>query len=268
MSKFLSLVYYLGIASCCLQGLRKAESLRKSTVLFTLCEVLTSLGGGLLRDVFILNVYPFAFSLESIPEYSIAIVSIILYLFSRNKKIMDYIIIYTDAAGLAQFISIGTDKAMDNGCNSFVVLLCGVLTAVGGGILSSMICGTTLVNAIYSNFLYIAVTLCGNSLYIVMLKKGVEHHTLNLLLIIYTFIFAPMCNKAIRNIYKITIIKLLSFKKSSSLIETILVSKNTIPEIPNLNCICYIILDYNYVKYYIYDNAKSKTLLFHRIRQF
>ena len=213
MSKILMLVYYLGIASCCIQGLKKAENTTKFASIFLLCEVLTSLGGGFLRDVFLLNSYPFALSPESIPEYSIAILSIAMYKFIKNKKIMDYVILYTDAAGLAQFISIGTDKAIDNGSNSFIALLCGIVTAVGGGTLSSSICGSRLVNTIYSNFSYIAVVICGNSLYIIMLKNGFEYNTLNLFLTIYTFLFAPLCNKPIRIIYKITIIKLLSFKK-------------------------------------------------------
>ncbi len=137
----ISLIYYLGIASCAAQGAEKGKYKKRIPMLHSIAN---AFGGGFMRDV-ILKVHPWLFTLSALPDLALVIISGFLYtccffIFKVNKKhystVMRLVTI-TDAFGLGSFVCIGMDKAFVYNNNVFTIIACGYVTAIGGGILAS-----------------------------------------------------------------------------------------------------------------------------------
>ena len=115
-----------------------------------LMAVCTACGGGMTRDVILDNTPA---NLFKNPTYVImavvtAFVTIALYkslmTHAKRKKIM-FIIDTLDAVGLAIFTVVGMQVAQGQGFgeNAFLVCFCGVLSAVGGGLLRDIMVNRT-----------------------------------------------------------------------------------------------------------------------------
>lgn len=135
-----SMVYYLGIFSCALQGAEKGKDDYYTPIHR---YVLNSFGGGLIRDC-ILAVPPWLFTRQALPDLIFVILVGCIYscyflhrLHKDHKKFIDIIILLTDALGLGSFIAIGMNKAFICTNNPIVIIICGYITAIGGGILAS-----------------------------------------------------------------------------------------------------------------------------------
>ena len=91
-------------------------------------------GGGMLRDV-IIGAVPVA-ALKNMSYLIICIISaLIVFLIARYLSNLHKIIAVCDAVGLGVFTAIGVAKGYAYELNNIGIILCGVLTAVGGGIL-------------------------------------------------------------------------------------------------------------------------------------
>jgi uncharacterized membrane protein YeiH len=99
--------------------------------------VVTSLGGGILRDV-ILNRVPTSVVNER-DMYLVIIVALITYFIS--KKVENYIIFIKilDAAGLALFTVVGAEAGFNAGLGALGVVLMGTFTGVAGGAIRDML---------------------------------------------------------------------------------------------------------------------------------
>lgn len=172
------LIYYMGIASCAAQGAEKAKD-KKLPVLHC---ITSAFGGGFMRDVLFLKVHPWILTLPALPDLAEVIIVGIFYTHfffiskvdqSKHAKMIQLITI-TDAFGLGSFICIGIDKACSYSNNILTIILCGYITAIGGGILAN---GKTLAETFKNKGMiyYHLVTLLGccyyytsrNSLYLV-----------------------------------------------------------------------------------------------------
>ena len=103
-----------------------------------LCLV-TALGGGILRDLFLGDTPPVALRETSylvVPLVAAALVS----LFHRPvERHLRRPAVLFDAAGLGLFAVIGTVKALSFGVNVVGSVMLGVITAVGGGVLRDVL---------------------------------------------------------------------------------------------------------------------------------
>lgn len=139
MNPIILFAYYFGIFSCAMQGAEKGKDDYYPPIHR---YVLNSFGGGLIRDC-ILAVHPWIFTREALADLIFVILIGCIYsLFIHNlqkeyKKFADIFVLFTDALGLGSFISIGMDKAFIYTNNTIVIILCGYITAIGGGILAS-----------------------------------------------------------------------------------------------------------------------------------
>lgn len=136
----ISLIYYVGIASCAAQGAEKGKNEKYIPMLHYIAN---AFGGGFIRDV-ILNVHPWLFTESALPDLSIVIISGFLYTYcffivkaKKNYSKMIRLITITDAFGLGSFVCIGMDRAIECSNNIFIIIACGYITAIGGGILAS-----------------------------------------------------------------------------------------------------------------------------------
>ena len=192
-----SIIYYFGIAACGIQG---SEKSRQQHNLFCLpASFLAALGGGMFRDLFILFVFPVAFTKDCILDITIALCAGIFYrILSRKhelqkpQNIVKQLVPITDALGLGTFIAIGIDRALAIGTSQTTALYCGIVTALGGGILSSLLCGQSVRKVLHTGITYRIITILGAYLYICCLANGVTPVAAQFGLILYTLFFIPM----------------------------------------------------------------------------
>lgn len=138
----ISLIYYVGIASCAAQGAEKGKFNNSIPVLHYIAN---AFGGGFMRDVIFLGVYPWLLTSSAFPDIALVVAIGFLYTYyfficKTDKKqygIAMRIVTITDAFGLGSFICIGMDKAFVYSRNVFTIILCGYITAIGGGVLAS-----------------------------------------------------------------------------------------------------------------------------------
>lgn len=198
----LTLIYYSGIASCGIQGVKKAQKCNKNIVLSLLIAFVSAFGGGIIRDVVILKVKPAVLFLSILPDISISLIFAIIYLkvskSQKKQKVMNLFSVFTDALGLAQFISIGVNRALMFNSDINITLICGIITALGGGILSSLFCGKEIYKILMSNFKYYLNTIIGTFFYIFMLNSNVHYVKAQLILVLYTSISTLSSNEKIK----------------------------------------------------------------------
>lgn len=139
---FISLIYYVGIASCAAQGAEKRKHENNIPIFH---YVVNAFGGGFIRDFIFLRMYPWLFTTSALPDLMLVILVGFLYTYfffihKANKRLYDVtiqVVSITDAIGLGSFICIGMDKAFIYSDNAFIITICGYITAIGGGILAS-----------------------------------------------------------------------------------------------------------------------------------
>lgn len=200
-TRFFTIVYYLGIASCGIQGAKVASSYGKNRSLWFLSSFLSAFGGGLMRDIMILNISPAVFTISSVPDVivSLAFCAIYMVVLSYSRiTVITTLSILADSMGLSQFIAIGVNKAINQNADLFIVLLCGVTTAIGGGILSSLLCGVNFTEVITSNSIYRVNTFLATLTYYSLVSYGTGIVTAQMILLIYTFVFTMVCNQSVR----------------------------------------------------------------------
>lgn len=139
MNPIILFAYYIGIFSCAMQGAEKGKDDYYPPIDR---YVLNSFGGGLIRDC-ILAVHPWLFTREALSDLTLVIFVGCIYSYylhglrKEHKKFVDTIVLITDALGLGSFIAIGMNKAFTSTNNIMDIIICGYITAIGGGILAS-----------------------------------------------------------------------------------------------------------------------------------
>lgn len=142
-------------------------------VVFVGC--VTAFGGGIIRDI-ILGVNPpslFENYLICMLSILVSIVVFVIAYINRKKfKIMkrnlEYINNFFDAFGLAAFTVTGAEIACIHGYadNGFIVVMMGIITGVGGGILRDIFTNTT--PYIFQKHIYALASILGGLLYFMM----------------------------------------------------------------------------------------------------
>ena len=195
----LKIIYYIGIAACGIQGAEKSKKIYFNVLYILTCALLTAFSGGFTRDTAVLYTYPVVFTLECLPDITVALLSAITFHVHeyKRKQIMLFAII-ADAVGLAQFITIGVDKAVDMGASDIIAFISGITTALGGSIVSSLFCGDSIKKILSSNLIYRIHTIIGAFIYISLLNNGVAQLTAQMTVVLYTGVFATSCNSIVR----------------------------------------------------------------------
>lgn len=162
MDLFYTIIESIGVVAFSVSGAMVA--IRRKTDLFgvILLAIITTLGGGLTRDVV------FSFSppgLFNSKEYLLlsTIVSIIVFLFARkfshtyleNEIRIEHINDIFDALGLGIFAVMGVKVAFEQGYtnNALISISCGAITCICGGMLRDVLTNSTpfvLVKRIYA----------------------------------------------------------------------------------------------------------------------
>ena len=199
MELFYTIIESIGVIAFSVSGAMVA--IRRKTDLFgvILLAIITTLGGGLTRDVIFSFTPPAFFNSK---EYLLlsTIVSIIVFLFARkfsntylqNETRIEHINDIFDALGLGIFAVMGVKVAFEQGYedNALISITCGAITCICGGMLRDVLTNSTpfvLVKRIYA-----IAAIAGSStyylLYIYTEKNGIEDSLAMILGLAVTFI--------------------------------------------------------------------------------
>lgn len=199
MDLFYTIIESIGVVAFSISGAMVA--IRRKTDLFgvILLAIITTLGGGLTRDV-IFSFSPPAFFQSK--EYLLisTIVSIVVFLFARkfsntylqNETRIEHINDIFDALGLGIFAVMGVKVAFEQGYenDALISISCGALTCICGGMLRDVLTNSTpfvLVKRIYA-----LAAIAGAStyylLYIYSERIGVEDSLAMILGLAVTFV--------------------------------------------------------------------------------
>lgn len=209
--KLLTLIYLVGISSCGMQGEDKTKNKQFTCTKIVICILLACFAGGLVRDIFFLHTHPAILKISSLPDITIALVSAYVYRYNKSNFLF-YFLIWADSLGLAQFIAIGVDKAINMDSSIFTTFLCGIVTALGGGIVSSIFCHESIKKTLSSNISYRLSAVIGTIIYMYCRYKEINHFISQYLLVCYT---VSVSNKYSRNIFGKSLIKHLCILKKS-----------------------------------------------------
>ncbi len=148
-------------------------------------SVVTSFGGGAIRDV-VLGDFPprmfYKFEFLTIAVAVSLIVFVITYLKvvrrGKHSELFDVMINVIDAFGLAAFSISGVQVALAAGYekNAVLCILMGMLTGVGGGILRDMM--TQTIPYVFQKHIYAIASIVGSLLFYVLVRTN-AHDTVS-----------------------------------------------------------------------------------------
>jgi uncharacterized membrane protein YeiH len=130
----------------------------------------TAIGGGTLRDL-ILDV-PVIWINDNSYFYAIFIAAIGTILAVRNRLTIPHNTLQLfDALGLAFFVIMGTQKALDHGTSTMVAILLGTMSGVCGGMIRDVLCRE--IPMVFRGELYAVTCIFGGMVYTGLLALGV-----------------------------------------------------------------------------------------------
>lgn len=141
--------------------------------------VVTAVGGGMIRDVALGLIPPSAFLDSTFPVLA-ALVSVFVFLIfyrrgnhlnSRFVLTFEEYLVFFDALGLGAFTIVGMNTAAGVGYldNGFLVLFCGMITGIGGGIVRDLLAG--IVPFVFIRQVYGAASFIGGVFYLLLYKS-------------------------------------------------------------------------------------------------
>ncbi|MDH6195280.1 putative membrane protein YeiH [Mycobacterium frederiksbergense] len=129
---------YGGIAVFASSGAMVA--IRKGFDLFGIASlgVLTGVGGGLVRDIF-LGIHP-PTSIQHWPNITVAVLATIVATVTARVAVrLNHVVLPLDAIGMGFFATSGAAFAVDHGASWFAAVLIGMTTAIGGGVIRDVL---------------------------------------------------------------------------------------------------------------------------------
>lgn len=170
MDKFVFLLELIGTvafaASGALTGMRRHMDLLGVIVL----GVITSVGGGILRDVILGITPPLAFrdptcTLVAVGVSLLLCIPWIRHSLMHNHRLFDVSLLLMDSVGLGVFTVMGIWNAMDFSPDrsTYLLVFVGLLTGVGGGVMRDVLAGNTpyiLVKHVYACASLAGAVLC------------------------------------------------------------------------------------------------------------
>lgn len=132
--------------------------------------IMTGLGGGLIRDLFLATGRPSA--LQDNNYISTVIVAVVLALllgrwYHSSRELATKVLTVLDSISMGFFTVAGTYKALLYNAPVTVAILLGVITAVGGGVLRDVISRSTP-QIFTGGPLYATATFIGSSLFVIL----------------------------------------------------------------------------------------------------
>ncbi|HEY9044045.1 MAG TPA: trimeric intracellular cation channel family protein [Rheinheimera sp.] len=171
MEQYFHWIDLLGIAVFAISGTLAAWRNQMDGFGVIVLASVTAIGGGTLRDL-ILDV-PVIWINNNSYFYAIFIAAIGTILAVRNRLTIPHNTLQLfDALGLAFFVIMGTQKALDNGTSAMVAIMLGTMSGVCGGMIRDVLCRE--VPMVFRGELYAVTCIFGGVVYTVLIFVGVN----------------------------------------------------------------------------------------------
>lgn len=163
---FMEIIEYIGIVAFALSGFYVATKDRLDLLGIFISSFLTALGGGITRDALSGRVpYTFTHLSPGLLVIGVLVFATLLKLHKHSKVEQKFVFVLSDTLGLVSFAISGALIGVESGFNYFGVVLLGLITAVGGGVIRDILLNK--VPLLLSTGLYGTVALVvGSGLYV------------------------------------------------------------------------------------------------------
>lgn len=160
----------LGIAVFAISGTLAAWRKQMDGFGVIVLATVTAIGGGTIRDL-ILDV-PVIWLSNNDYFYAIFAATVLTILLVRKRlTIPNNTLQIADAVGLAFFVVMGTQKALDHGTSGFVAIMMGTMSGVCGGMIRDVLCRE--IPLVFRGELYAVTCIFGGLVYIGLLELGI-----------------------------------------------------------------------------------------------
>lgn len=180
MSTVLTVIEIIGVLSFSISGALMAIDKENDFFGVVFLAIITSFGGGMLRDIFIGNTPPLFFRLFHLIIVSVITSTAVFLLatifkkqYVKNEDFVQSINNYLDAAGLGVFVISGARICMEAGfTNPFLIIVMGMLSGTGGSMTRDIIMRE--VPALLRKHIYLMAALAGAAIYYFLVRFGVS----------------------------------------------------------------------------------------------
>jgi len=163
-----SLIFYLdifGTASFAVAASLMAYKKNLDPFGILVIAVITSIGGGTLRDILLRN-YPIFWINNILYIVLIFVASMLTQIFYKHiSRISDILLIF-DAIGIGVFTIIGIKTALNFNVHPIICIMMGTITAVFGGVVRDVVCNE--IPVILHSELYATLCIIGGVLFFLM----------------------------------------------------------------------------------------------------
>ncbi|MEQ1899652.1 MAG: trimeric intracellular cation channel family protein [Devosia sp.] len=144
----------------------------------------TALGGGTARDV-MLGHYPLTWVKDPYLLLICCGAALVTIALARFMDQLRWPFLLLDALGLVVFTIIGCNVALEMGQPPLIVIVSGMLTGIGGGVLRDVLCND--VPLVFSGELYATVSIVSGAIYFFGLSLGGSHEFITVLAVVVGF---------------------------------------------------------------------------------
>jgi uncharacterized membrane protein YeiH len=131
-------IEYFAVAVCAISAVLAAEGKRMDLFGVMVLALVTSVGGGTIRDL-CLGARPLFWIAQPMHVWTALIAAVVTFVLARFVRLPPKLIDIADAFGLALFGMAGTEKSLALGAPGIVAILLGIVTGVAGGILRDVL---------------------------------------------------------------------------------------------------------------------------------
>ncbi len=183
LDSFITFLDYLGTIAFAVTGASKAIAHRSDIFGIIVLATVVGVAGGIIRDV-IFDRFPNAFSDPIYIGLTVAVGIVMFFLYTKLKKRMGTWLVF-DAVGLGVFSILGASIAYQVvGLEFLPMLLSGVITAIGGGILRDVF--VREIPIVFVKEVYAVASVIGIVIFYAILSSDVDIQTASIIGIFVT----------------------------------------------------------------------------------
>jgi uncharacterized membrane protein YeiH len=170
-------IEYLAVAVFAISAVLAAEGKRMDLFGVMVLALVTSVGGGTLRDL-CLGVKPVFWIEQPYHVWTALVAAVATFVAARFVALPGRMLAIADACGLALFGIAGTEKALAFGAPGIVAILLGIVTGVAGGILRDVLRGELPLVFRPDVDLYATAVFAGALVFVLLQRwlPAAEHH--------------------------------------------------------------------------------------------
>lgn len=176
----------VGVAVFAISGGIAAKGKRLDILGVVVLAIVTSLGGGTIRDV-VLDLHPLVWIADTTYLWTAILSAMAAFIVCRYLPYPGRIMLVLDAAGMALFSILGAERAMMLDLPAIIVVMMAIITGCAGGMIRDLLTGQIPMILHRDGELYATCALIGAVAY-VMLQGTMEPQLLALLSMVLVFV--------------------------------------------------------------------------------